>query len=91
MMPVTIGRTHYFPAFIPTQKIADRHMTKKIIFSILGVLVIIGILGGIKGLQINRMIAIGSQSAPPPRRPSCAQRKPRLPLRSWNSNARANC
>ena len=42
------------------------HMTKKIIFTILGVLVIIGILGGIKGLQINRMIAIGSQSAPPP-------------------------
>ena len=26
----------------------------------------IGILGGIKGLQINRMIAIGSQSTPPP-------------------------
>ena len=41
-------------------------MTKKIIFTIIGVLVMIGILGGIKGLQINRMIAIGSQSAPPP-------------------------
>jgi len=41
-------------------------MTKKIILAILGVLVIIGILGGIKGLQINRMVAIGSQSAPPP-------------------------
>jgi membrane fusion protein, multidrug efflux system len=41
-------------------------MTKKIIFAILGVLVMIGILGGIKGLQINRMIAAGSQSAPPP-------------------------
>jgi membrane fusion protein (multidrug efflux system) len=41
-------------------------MTKRIIFTIFGVLVIIGILGGIKGLQINRMIAIGSQSAPPP-------------------------
>lgn len=42
------------------------HMTKRIIFTILGVLVLIGILGGIKGLQINRMIAIGSQSSPPP-------------------------
>ena len=42
------------------------HMTKRIIFTILGVLAIIGILGGIKGLQINRMIAIGSQSTPPP-------------------------
>lgn len=42
------------------------HMTKKIIFAILGVLVLIGILGGIKGLQIQRMIAIGSQSTPPP-------------------------
>ena len=41
-------------------------MTKKIVFTILGVLVLIGILGGIKGLQINRMIAIGSQSSPPP-------------------------
>jgi membrane fusion protein (multidrug efflux system) len=41
-------------------------MTKRIILAILGVLVIIGILGGIKGLQINRMIAIGSQSTPPP-------------------------
>ena len=41
-------------------------MTKRIIFTILGVLVMIGILGGIKSLQINRMIAIGSQSRPPP-------------------------
>lgn len=41
-------------------------MTKRIIFTIVSVLVIIGILGGIKGLQINRMIAAGSQSAPPP-------------------------
>jgi len=42
------------------------HMTKRIIFTILGVLVMIGILGGIKGLQIQRMIAVGSQSTPPP-------------------------
>jgi membrane fusion protein (multidrug efflux system) len=42
------------------------YMTKRIIFTILGVLVMIGILGGIKGLQIQRMIAIGSQSEPPP-------------------------
>ncbi|MGB9442032.1 MAG: efflux RND transporter periplasmic adaptor subunit [Desulfobacterales bacterium] len=41
-------------------------MTKRIIFTSLGVLVLIGILGGIKSLQINRMIAIGSQSTPPP-------------------------
>ena len=41
-------------------------MTKKIIFTIAGVLIMIGILGAIKGLQINRMIAVGSQSAPPP-------------------------
>jgi membrane fusion protein (multidrug efflux system) len=42
------------------------HMTKRIIFTILGALVLIGVLGGIKGLQIQRMIAVGSQSAPPP-------------------------
>jgi membrane fusion protein (multidrug efflux system) len=41
-------------------------MKKRLILSILSVLVIIGILGGIKGLQINRMMAIGSQSTPPP-------------------------
>jgi membrane fusion protein (multidrug efflux system) len=41
-------------------------MTKRILFTILGVLVVIGILGGIKGMQINRMIAVGSQSTPPP-------------------------
>jgi len=41
-------------------------MRKKILFTIIGLLVMIGILGGIKGLQINRMIATGSQSAPPP-------------------------
>ena len=42
------------------------NMTKRIIFTILGVLIMIGILGGIKSLQISRMIAIGSQSSPPP-------------------------
>jgi len=42
------------------------HMTKRIILAILGVLVLIGVLGGIKGLQIQRMIAVGSQSTPPP-------------------------
>ena len=41
-------------------------MTKRIILTILGVLVMIGVLGGIKGLQISRMIAIGSQSTLPP-------------------------
>ena len=42
------------------------YMTKRIIFTSLGVLVLIGILGGIKSLQISRMVAIGSQSRPPP-------------------------
>jgi len=41
-------------------------MKKSIIFSIVGLLVLVGILGGIKGLQINRMIAQGEQHAPPP-------------------------
>ena len=41
-------------------------MAKKIILSILGVLVIIGILGGIKGLQIDRMMAADSQVVQPP-------------------------
>ncbi|MEE4264024.1 MAG: efflux RND transporter periplasmic adaptor subunit [Desulfobacteraceae bacterium] len=41
-------------------------MKKRIIFTIIGLLIMIGILGGIKGLQIDRMIAQGSQSVPPP-------------------------
>jgi len=41
-------------------------MIKRIIFTIIGLLIIIGLLGGIKGLQIDRMVAQGSQSVPPP-------------------------
>ena len=41
-------------------------MAKKIIITILGILVIVGILGGIKGLQIDRMMAVGSQAVQPP-------------------------
>lgn len=41
-------------------------MKKRIIFTIIGLLIMIGILGGIKGLQIDRMIAQGSQSVLPP-------------------------
>ena len=41
-------------------------MAKKIIITILGILVIVGILGGIKGVQIDRMIAVGSQAVQPP-------------------------
>ena len=38
-------------------------MKKRIIFSIIGLLIMTGVLGGIKGLQINRMIAQGTASA----------------------------
>lgn len=41
-------------------------MRKRIVFSIVAVVVVVGVLGGIKGLQINRMIAQGSQFVPPP-------------------------
>lgn len=41
-------------------------MIKRIIFTIIGLLIMIGLMGGIKGLQIDRMIAQGSQSVPPP-------------------------
>jgi membrane fusion protein (multidrug efflux system) len=41
-------------------------MKKSIIFSIVGLVVLIGVLGGIKGLQINRMIAQGEQYVPAP-------------------------
>ncbi|MEN8688696.1 MAG: efflux RND transporter periplasmic adaptor subunit [Desulfobacterales bacterium] len=41
-------------------------MIKRIIITIVGLLVVVGILGGIKGLQIERMIAQGKQFSPPP-------------------------
>jgi membrane fusion protein (multidrug efflux system) len=41
-------------------------MKKRIIITLVGLAVVIGILGGIKGLQIDRMIAQGSQRVPPP-------------------------
>jgi membrane fusion protein, multidrug efflux system len=41
-------------------------MKKRIIITIVGLAVVIGILGGIKGLQIDRMIAQGSQRVPLP-------------------------
>ena len=41
-------------------------MKKRIILTLAGLTALIGILGGIKGLQIDRMIAQGSQMVPPP-------------------------
>ena len=41
-------------------------MKKRIFFSLLGVVVLVAILGGIKALQIGRMIEAGESFAPPP-------------------------
>ncbi len=41
-------------------------MKKKLFFAVAGLVVLIGALGGIKGLQFERMSAHGSQNAPPP-------------------------
>ncbi len=41
-------------------------MIKRIIITIVGLMVVVGILGGIKGMQIKRMIAQGKQFSPPP-------------------------
>jgi membrane fusion protein (multidrug efflux system) len=41
-------------------------MRKRIILTIIGLIVVVGGLGGIKGLQIDRMIAQARQFAPPP-------------------------
>ncbi|MBI5063067.1 MAG: efflux RND transporter periplasmic adaptor subunit [Desulfatitalea sp.] len=41
-------------------------MAKRIVITVLGLLVLIGLLGGIKGLQIRKMIAQGAQFVPPP-------------------------
>ncbi len=41
-------------------------MKKRVVFTIVGLFVLIGVLGGIKGLQISRMAADGKQFVPPP-------------------------
>ena len=41
-------------------------MKKKVIITVLGLLVLVGIIAGIKFLQIRRMIDQGAQAAPPP-------------------------
>ncbi len=41
-------------------------MKKRVIFTIVGLFVLIGVLGGIKGLQISRMVAQGKTFVPPP-------------------------
>lgn len=41
-------------------------MAKRIIVTIVGLLIVVGVLGGIKGLQIKKMVAQGAQVAPPP-------------------------
>ena len=41
-------------------------MKKIVILSIAGLILLVGVLGGIKGLQIQRMIAQGEQFVPPP-------------------------
>jgi membrane fusion protein (multidrug efflux system) len=56
-------------------------MAKRIIVTIIGLIVLLGILGGIKGLQIGRMIAQGSQYVPPPETVTIAK----VDRQSWES------
>ena len=60
-------------------------MVKRIIITVVAVLVLVGILGGIKGLQIKRMIAQGKQNAPPPETVTTATVQPQ----SWESTLTA--
>ncbi|MGA6924578.1 MAG: efflux transporter periplasmic adaptor subunit, partial [Desulfosarcina sp.] len=41
-------------------------MKKTIFFTIFGLVLVVGVLGGVKGLQIRRMIAQGEAYVPPP-------------------------
>ena len=41
-------------------------MKKTIFFTIIGIIILVGVLGGVKGLQIKRMIAQGEAYVPPP-------------------------
>ena len=56
-------------------------MKKRIFLTILALLVLVGLIAGIKVLQIRRMIAQGAQSAPPPERVTTAEVK----AQTWES------
>jgi len=56
-------------------------MKKRLIIAFLAVAVVAGVLGGIKGLQIDRMIAHGKQMVPPPEAVTTAVAR----LQSWES------
>jgi len=56
-------------------------MKKRILLTLAGLTVLVGILGGIKGLQIDRMIAHGKQMVPPPEAVTTAVAS----LQTWES------
>jgi membrane fusion protein (multidrug efflux system) len=56
-------------------------MTKRILFTIVGLIVVIGILAGIKALQIRKMTAQGASFVPPPETITAAQAR----MESWES------
>jgi membrane fusion protein (multidrug efflux system) len=56
-------------------------MKKRMILAVLAVAALVGLLGGIKGLQIDRMIAHGKQAVPPPEAVTTAVAS----LQTWES------
>ena len=56
-------------------------MKKRIILTIVGLVVLIGVLGGIKSLQILRMTADGKQFVPPPETVTAYE----VHMESWES------
>jgi membrane fusion protein (multidrug efflux system) len=56
-------------------------MKKRFILALAGVTILVAVLGGIKGLQIDRMIAHGKQAVPPPQAVTTAVAR----LQTWES------
>ena len=56
-------------------------MAKRIILTIIGLILLTGVLAGIKGLQIGRMIAAGASFAPPPEAVTSATAE----MQTWES------
>jgi membrane fusion protein (multidrug efflux system) len=56
-------------------------MKKRILFTIVGLFVLVGVLGGIKALQILRMTANGKQFVPPPETVTAVE----VHMESWES------
>lgn len=79
MLCIFIGSECLSRSFLPSDN--ESPMKKRIFLSLLGVIAVVAILGGIKALQIGRMIKAGNSFVPPPETVTTAE----VQAQSWET------